>query len=244
MIHEIDMIPFADTNHTYCQPRYDTAKSGKRLVDETDILQRLGLGEKINIGQGSAGLAYYVKAAFAYAIMKELVDAFDVKVLERVVFNWYHAGKHLKGFKEKLRKLRIKTQQPVWENPQNMCIPKIGHQFKLEEDWPFELINGYAYRSLIKQVYGDDTRIKGFNGIQIRHSGVIAKAALLKGGLFKITKLFCNRNERTIAIKLEKGLRIIIDGNIHTVTKEVSVSPEIDDFNGIKCSLNALSRDK
>jgi hypothetical protein len=237
--HIIDLTPFSDEAN-YSEFRKIT--SGRRAVRETDAIEKLKMGYNVRFEPPENDS---VKCQFTYGVLEILTSEIGEDVLDQVDLDWWNSDNHVEGYKRRRAKERVEKGTPVWSSPFQFFIPQSSNQFRVEQDWKFDLTNHWYNRKILIEVYGTQAVKDGiFHGRKVGNYDKITNIIALPGSTFKITKINASRSVLDVDVTFEKNAKFMIDGILVTGGDTQWFSPSLHDFSKLVCSINELSREK
>ena len=240
--HVIDITDFADQKpiknsgwfHRRNIHKFIRISSGRRVIDETDAIQKLQIGFDIVFNCGA--ISRYdvsVQQQFSFGIMQKLYAEMGEDIFDRVEFNWQNSESHFKNFKREVSKKKAKNEEPVWLPPCTFFIPKKAEHFRVEEDWEFTLSDDWKNNDLLSSVYGKDSVIP---------NGKLQGVFLLKGSTFLIRDIWIDKDIRGLILTVEKGSKVEVGGITYEIKKESELHSPIDCYRTLICSLNEKTK--
>jgi hypothetical protein len=253
-IQEIDITIFADNydpnpppakhNGFRCRygrtnARYEKASSGRRVVEETDLMNMIEQGHKVKFVNQKKSRD--VLQPFCHAILKEILNRFGKDAIDQVCLDWYSGETQKSSFMRKISEKSRKNQDPIWSTERVLLIPQVGNQFMVQKDWTVKLYNFWYTRDMIKDLYGD-VEFKRI-GKEIPSNSLIDEAIISHGSTFLINDFEKRpKGNFDIQIIIEEGSSIAVPGHSLYVKKEFKYHPDISDFNKLVCSINELTK--
>lgn len=249
----------------YCT--YYNKETAIEILSKTSVLNELSCGNEVILSteEPPSVLAvsrrpnYFSDAArvgssFAYCIFSIIEEKIGEGFIEKLTFSNSSAQYGLKKYKNmyllKKKKAEIKNSIPDWDLPKQMCIPRVGAQYKVNTNWELTL---YNYNSPNKNLIGlifpmkdcDQRSVVGFNGVQVLRGDPIGQLIIPEGTLFSVTRInlydIYDSRKSHVIITIENGQRLEYDYVDYFTRKLVKVLVALDDFNRLDSSINLIS---